>query len=308
MFPSFQEGFFIKRKTIMNEISLTTLLEAGCHFGHRVDRWHPKAAAFIFGEREGIHIIDLAKTRDGLTAAALFVNSMAKQGKTLLVVGTKRQARIAINEASKKAAASYLTSRWVGGFLTNWEEVKKNIDKLNRMKKESTDGTWNEKFLKHERVKMEKEMHKLEMGYGGVAGLAAVPDVIFIVDIKKEHNAVSEAKRRGIPIVAIVDTNSNPTLVDFAIPANDDAVGSVKLLVEHILSAFGEGKILAQKEAQSAEASKEVKKVKVIKEEMKKVETKKEEKVEKKVEVKEVKKEEVKAEPKKKAAKSKKAK
>lgn len=236
----------------MQQISLKVLLEAGCHFGHKVERWHPKAGVFIYGEKEGVHIIDLAKTKSSLEAAATYVQNLARDGKKILFVGTKRQARGVVTQAAKKGSIFYLTNRWVGGFLTNFEEVKKNIDKLNRMRKESTDGTWNQ-FPKHERVQLEKEMRKLAMVYDGVAALNVLPDAIYIVDIKKESSAVKEAKRKGIPIIAIVDTNSNPTLVDYYIPANDDAVGSIELITNYLVDAYMDGRGVWEKKERVAE-------------------------------------------------------
>lgn len=230
----------------MITISLKVLLEAGCHFGHKVERWHPKASTFIYGAKEGVHIIDLARTKSSLEVALSYITELTKQGKILLLVGTKRQARGVVNEAAKRGNIFYMTNRWVGGFLTNWEEVKKNIDKLNRMVKESGDGSWSQ-FPKHERVQLEKEMRKLERVYGGVATLTNVPDAIYVVDIKKERNVVLEAKRRGISIVAIVDTNSDPTNVDYPIPANDDAVGSIKCITDYVVDAYMEGAKLAEK-------------------------------------------------------------
>lgn len=259
----------------MNTVSLKGLLEAGSHFGHKKERWHPKAQVFIYGEKEGVHIIDLAKTKTHLEEAGKYVGNLAREGKTLLMIGTKRQARGVVSEAARSANAFYMTNRWVGGYITNFEEVKKNVDKLNRMEKESADGTWN-KFPKHERVKLEKEMRKLNSVYGGVALLDRLPDAVFIVDIRKEYNAVQEAKRRNIPIVAIVDTNSNPTLVDYYIPANDDAVGSIKYISDYIASSFGEGKKLGEKTGKEKET---VVKTAVKAEEEKKVEKKEKQKV-----------------------------
>ncbi|MBI2612049.1 30S ribosomal protein S2 [Candidatus Gottesmanbacteria bacterium] len=230
----------------MQQISLTTLLEAGCHFGHKLDRWHPKASVFIYGPKEGIHIIDLAKTRDGLNSAANYIKQLAQDGKSVLVVATKRQAKGVVADKAKEAGVFYLTNRWIGGFLTNFEEVKKNIEKLNKMKKEEESGEWN-KFPKHERIELEKEMRKLEIVYGGVKDLLKLPDCVYIVDIRKEYNAVKEARRRGIPIVAIVDTNSDPNQVDYVIPANDDAVGSIKLITDYILDSYKEGKGMREK-------------------------------------------------------------
>ena len=168
----------------MQNISLKDLLEAGCHFGHKVERWHPKAATFIYAAKEGVHIIDLAKTKSALESVLAYADELGKTGKALLFVGTKRQAKGVVTEAAKREGIFYLTNRWVGGFLTNYEEVGKNIEKLNRMKKESTDGSWNQ-FPKHERVQLEKETRKMERIYGGVTALAGVPSAIYIIDIKK---------------------------------------------------------------------------------------------------------------------------
>lgn len=247
----------------MKDISLKDLLEAGCHFGHKTDKWHPKASVFIYAAREKLHIIDLAKTKAGLTKAAEFVYSLGKEGKVLLMVATKRQAKTVVYEAAKKAGVVYLTNRWVGGFMTNWDSVKKNIDKVNRMKTERTDGAWS-KFPKHEQVKLEKELRKMEMVYGGVLNLVKLPDAIFIVDIRREDIALKESIRAGITSIAIVDTNANPEMVDFAIPANDDAVGSVKFIVDYLAEAYTEGLNLRDKEAEisvkrEAESGKEEK-------------------------------------------------
>lgn len=230
----------------MKDISLKDLLEAGCHFGHKVERWHPKAAEFIFGEREGIHIIDLVKTRDGLKKAAEYLKNLGRAGQTILFVATKRQAKGVVSEAAKRAGVPYLTNRWIGGFLTNWEEVKKNIDKTNRMRKELTEGAW-KIFPKHEQVKLEKELRKLETVYAGVKELPVLPDNIFIIDIKREISSLRESLKRKLPIIAIIDTNTNPNLVDYPIPANDDAVGSIQYIVNYLADAYIEGKKMGEK-------------------------------------------------------------
>ena len=230
----------------MKDISLKELLEAGCHFGHKVMRWHPKAADYIYQAREGIHIIDLAKTRSGLKSAAEFVLELGKSGKKLLVVATKRQARGVVSQAANRAGLPYLTNRWIGGFITNWEEVKKNIDKMNKLRKESIDGSWN-KFPKHEMVGLTKYLRKLETVYSGVGDLTQIPEAIFIVDIKNEIAALREALRKGMKTVAIVDTNVDPQPVDYPIPANDDAVGSIQFIVNYLVDVFLEGKKIGEK-------------------------------------------------------------
>ncbi len=239
----------------MKDISLKDLLEAGCHFGHKKERWHPKAAEFIYTEREGLHIIDLAKTRDGLKKAAEYLRDLAKSGRSILFVATKRQAKGVVSDAAKRADIPYLTNRWIGGFITNWEQVVKNINKLNTMRKEKEDGSWN-KFPKHEIVQLEKDLRKKEAVYAGVAQLSRLTDTIFIIDIKKEVAALREAGKYGLPIVAIVDTNTDPNLVDYPIPANDDAVGSIKYIVDYLSDAYMEGKKMGEKKEGKEEVSK----------------------------------------------------
>jgi len=270
----------------MKNISLRDLLEAGCHFGHSLQRWHPKAASFIYEGRDGVHIIDLAKTKAGLENAGEFVKNLASEGKKLLLVATKRQAKGVVTESAKRGEMFYLTNRWIGGFITNWEEVKKNIDKIKKLRKEKDDGSW-DKFPKHEVVKILKDLRKLETVYGGVVELNTPPDAVFIVDIKKEISCLRESLRRSIPTVAIVDTNTDPTPVDYPIPANDDAVGSIQYIVNYIVDAYLEGRNLREK--QEGTVKEEAPKLQRLKEE-KKVEekdTKTQRSEEKKVEPKE---------------------
>ena len=247
----------------MKDISLKDLLEAGCHFGHRVEKWHPKAAKFIYQAREKIHIIDLVQTREYLKGAAEYVKNLALDGKVILFVGTKRQAKGVVREAAERAAIPYITNRWIGGLLTNWDEVKKNIDKLNRMRTEKTDGSW-KKFPKHEIVKLEKALRRTESVYEGVDKLVQVPEAVFLVDIKKEIICLREAWHCGIKVVAIVDTNSNPENIDYLIPANDDAVGSIQLIVNYIVEAYLEGLKLREKEVEKKNKNEEIKKKKEV--------------------------------------------
>lgn len=225
----------------MEDITLQALLEAGCHFGHKAERWHPKAASYIYTKKDGVHIIDLAKTKEGLERGVTFIRQTVAAGGEVLFVGTKRQARGVVKEAVSAVGAPYLVQRWIGGFLTNWESVRKNIEKINQMTDEEARGAW-KKFPKHEQSKLTRYLERLKMFYGGVLQLSDLPAVLFIVDIKKEDAAVREAKRRGIPIVAIVDTNTDPTSIDYVIPANDDAVGSIGYIVQIVAAAYGEGK------------------------------------------------------------------
>jgi small subunit ribosomal protein S2 len=269
----------------MQEITLQALLEAGCHFGHKAERWHPKASQFIYTKKDGIHIIDLAKTKTGLEAARDYITSTVAGGGEVLMVGTKRQASGIVKEEATKVGAPYFSERWIGGFLTNWDYIRKNIEKIIRMTEEQGNGTW-KKFPKHEQSKMARYLTRIRVYYGGVLHLKAVPAALFVIDVRKEIAAVREAKRCGVPIVAIVDTNSDPTGIDHVIPANDDAVGSVTYIMHVIAKAYEEGKeihakneaAIAEKQAQAAEkqanaAKKEAEKAKV---EVKKEEPKKE--------------------------------
>lgn len=268
----------------MKDISLKDLLEAGCHFGHKVSKWHPKAKEYIYQAREGVHIIDLAKTRDELKKAGEFFYQFGQDGRIMLLVASKRQAKGVVTEAAKRAELPYLTNRWIGGFVTNWDEVKKNIEKMNKARKEKTDGSWNQ-FPKHEIVKLTKDLRKKELVYSGVAELSIVPNAIFIVDINKEISAIREAIRRNIPVVALVDTNVDPTPVDYPIPANDDAVGSIQFIVNYLVDCYIEGKRMRQKEGEKQlkkeKKEEEIKKVGIVKDE---VEVEKVEKKEEKVE------------------------
>lgn len=232
----------------MQPVSLKDLLEAGCHFGHQVSRWNPRAKEFIYTERDGVHIIDLAKTKKGLENAAEFIRKIASQGGTVIFVGTKRQARAIIQEEAKNNGLLFLIERFPGGILTNWSEIKKNLDKLNRMRVEKTDGTWS-KFTKKEQLMLDRELLKLEKLYGGVASLNGMPEALFLVDIKKEEGAVREALRMEVPTIAIVDTNTNPDEIDYPIPANDDALGSIKFITQYLAEAYKEGTILFEKTA-----------------------------------------------------------
>ncbi len=231
----------------MEEITLQALLEAGCHFGHKAERWHPKAAEFIYTEKDGVHIIDLAKTKVGLEAAAEFIKNLVAGGGEVLFVATKRQAKGVLKEEITAVGAPYFSERWIGGFLTNWDSVKKNIDKINRLTGEQATDAW-KKFPKHERVKLGRYLDRIRVYYGGVLTLTDLPQAIFVVDVKKEDSAVRESQRRGIPLVAVVDTNANPEGIDYVIPANDDAVGSIQYIVHILAEAYKEGKNAREKE------------------------------------------------------------
>ena len=257
----------------MQDITLEQLLEAGCHFGHKAERWHPKAAEFIWQEKDGIHIIDLAKTKAGLDAALAFISELAGSGSTVLFVGTKRQARGVVREAALKAGASYLTQRWIGGFMTNWEGVHKNIQKINKMMADQASGAW-KKFPKHEQTKMGRYLSRLNVDYEGVLMLNDLPKAIVVVDVRKEQSAVREAQRLNIPVIGIVDTNANPSDISYVIPANDDAVGSVQLIISAIAEAYREGHDKLEKETAKAAKAEEAKKAAEVKKESGKEEAK----------------------------------
>ncbi len=222
----------------MKDIALKDLLEAGCHFGHQSTRWHPKAAGYIYTEREGVHIIDLAKTREGLVAAGNYLRETAKTGGTVIFAGVKRQAKGIVAEAAKKAGVFYLTERWPGGLLTNFPVLKKNLDRITELKAKSSD----QGYTKKERLLAYREMEKLLRQYEGLVGMERIPEAVYLIDIKKMAGAVREAHKTGVKIVAITDTNVDPNQVDFGIPANDDAVGSIKIITDYLADAWIEGK------------------------------------------------------------------
>lgn len=245
----------------MREITLEELLEAGCHFGHQVTRGNPKARDFIFEARDNIHIIDLAKTKEGLDEAAAFAKSLAQRGGKLLIVASKKQASTLVLEEVKRAQAEnadglfYVTNKWVGGILTNLSEVSKNFKKLKDLTVKLKDDNEKSKYTKREVGQWEKEVHKLTNLYGGIAELSKAPDALFIVDTHLEELAVKEAIKTNVTTVGITDTNSDPTIIDYPIPANDDAAGSLKLIISYIIDAWIEGK-----KNQAKEVAKEVKK------------------------------------------------
>jgi len=227
--------------------SVQDMLKSGVHFGHQTKRWHPKMKQFIFTARSGVHIIDLEKTQAKLTEACDVVRNMAKEGKTLLFVGTKRQAKEIIKAAAESARQPYLTERWIGGFLTNFPTVSKLMERLRKLKKDKASGELL-KYKKHEQMQFDEEIERLTFLVGGVENVMRVPDALFIVDIMKESTAVKEALKVGIPIIAIVDSNTNPDLVTYPIPANDDATKSVELITKEIASAYAQGSTEGKKD------------------------------------------------------------
>jgi len=222
------------------------LLEAGVHFGHQVRRWNPKMKEYIFGERNGIYIIDLQKTQRMFREAINFVtNAIAEdRGKTVLFVGTKRQAQDAIREEAERCGQYFVNQRWLGGLLTNFQTVQKSIKRLRDLEAMQTDGRY-EKLTKKERIKLDREREGLNKNLSGIKAMGRLPDVVFIIDVRKEEIAVAEANRLGIPIVAVVDTNCSPEGIDYVIPGNDDALRAVRLFASRIADSILEGQQIA---------------------------------------------------------------
>ncbi|MDX6709303.1 MAG: small subunit ribosomal protein [Blastocatellia bacterium] len=226
----------------MASVTMKELLEAGVHFGHQVRRWNPKMKEYIFGERNGIYIIDLQKTQRMFRDAIQFVTNVIAddRGKTVLFVGTKRQAQDAIREESERAGMYYINQRWLGGLLTNFQTVQKSIKRLKDLEAMQGDGRY-EKMTKKERIKLDREREGLEKNLSGIKNMTRLPDVVFIIDVRKEEIAVAEANRLGIPVVAVVDTNCSPDGIDYIIPGNDDALRAVRLFAARIADAVLEG-------------------------------------------------------------------
>ena len=224
----------------MAVVSMKQLLEAGVHFGHQTRRWNPKMAPYIFTERNGIYIIDLQKTVKKLEEAYSFVRELSAEGKSVLFVGTKKQAQDSVKEEALRAGAYYVNARWLGGMLTNFTTIRRRIERLKQLRTMETDGTF-DLLPKKEVIKLNLEIEKLEKFLGGIKDMKNIPGALFIVDPRKERIAVAEAKKLGIPIVAIVDTNCDPDEIDYVIPGNDDAIRAVKLISGAIANAIIEG-------------------------------------------------------------------
>ena len=225
----------------MAVISMKHLLEAGVHFGHQTRRWNPKMAQYIFTERNGIYIIDLQKTVRKIDEAYMFVRDLAMDGKTMLFVGTKKQAQESIESEAKRCGMYYVNTRWLGGMLTNFRTIRTRIDRLNAIDKMEADGQF-EVLPKKEVIKLMAEREKLLKNLGGIREMKKLPGALFVVDPRKEHIAVTEARRLGIPIVGIVDTNCDPDEIDYVIPGNDDAIRAVKLIAGKMADAILEGR------------------------------------------------------------------
>jgi len=244
----------------MSRVELIQLIKSGAHFGHLTRRWNPKMKPYIFMEKNGIHIIDLKKTQQLIEVAAEKFNQLVSEGKTVLFVGTKKQAKGVIEAEAKKCGANWVSERWLGGMLTNFSTIRKSVKRLHNIEKQETDGTF-EKITKKEILFLSREHGKLKKVLGGVESMNKLPGALFIVDIRKESIAVKEARRLNIPVFAIVDTNCDPDEIDYIIPANDDAVKTIELITSTIADAILEGEAkLKEKRAEEAAEKERVKK------------------------------------------------
>jgi small subunit ribosomal protein S2 len=237
----------------MQKLDITQLIEAGAHFGHLTRRWNPKMKPYIFMEKNGIHIIDLKKTVEELKKSTEALSNLISDGKKILFVGTKKQAKNTIEAEAKRSHSNWVSERWLGGMLTNFSTIRKSIKRLNNIEKQETDGTF-DKITKKERLFLTREKEKLKKVLEGVEAMSKLPNAMFVVDIKKEVIAIKEAKRLNIPVFAIVDTNCDPDIVDYIIPANDDAVKTIELITKQIADAVIEGNAKA-KEMKAEEAA-----------------------------------------------------
>ncbi|SMO51294.1 SSU ribosomal protein S2P [Balnearium lithotrophicum] len=237
-----QEQETFKPRPPGQRVTMKELLEAGVHFGHQKERWNPKMKKFIFTERNGIHIIDLQKTLQYFEKAYDYVADLVANGGKLLFVCTKKQGQDIIKEEAERCGMFYVNKRWLGGTLTNFQTIRKSIYKLKMLKKMEEEGVF-EQLPKKEAVKLRRKKEKLEKYIGGIENMNRIPDALFIVDVVREENAVREARKAGVPIVALVDTNADPDLIDYPIPANDDAIRAIRLLTSRIADAVLEGKM-----------------------------------------------------------------
>ncbi len=225
----------------MPSVDLKELLEAGAHFGHQTKRWNPKMERFIYGARGGVHIIDLTKTADYIAQAVDFTKSLTTSGKQVLFVATKRQARQLIEDAAKQAGMPYVTERWLGGTLTNWQTIKRQIDRLKKLEADLESGDVASKYNKKEASLLKAEAKKLELVLGGIKEMGEVPGAVYVVDSVREQIPIAEAKKLGIPVIGIADTNSDPDDIDYPIPANDDAIKAISLITKQIAEAALDG-------------------------------------------------------------------
>jgi small subunit ribosomal protein S2 len=238
-------------------VSMRALLETGVHFGHRTQRWHPKMKSFIFTERNGIHIIDLQQTMTRLDEVYGVVRDAIADGGTMLFVGTKRQAQASLSEQAERCGMPYVNERWLGGTLTNWRTIRQRIDRLHELESQRDLGVFDQ-LPKHEALGLERQIAKMNVRFGGIKNMTVLPDLVFVVDVRREKLAIDEANKLGIPVIAVVDTNCDPTPVDYIVPGNDDAIRAVKLMATKMADAVIEGKQMSKdRAAETAEVSEE---------------------------------------------------
>lgn len=223
------------------KISLEELLESGAHFGHQSKRWNPKMEEYLYGEDAGVHVFDLTKTKPLIEEALAFLTKSASEGKTILLLGTKKQIKEKVREVAEEIGMPYVNERWLGGTVSNFEQMKRSLKKMEEMKENMVTGAYN-KFTKKERLLIEREITRLERFFGGVKNITGTPDVLFIIDTKREYGAVREANVKKIPVVGIVDSNSDPDLIDYVIPMNDDASKALQYVLDLVKEAILEGK------------------------------------------------------------------
>ncbi|MCM2277076.1 MAG: 30S ribosomal protein S2 [Oligoflexia bacterium] len=238
----------------MPQITMRELLESGVHFGHQTRRWNPKMKPYVFGARNGIYIVDLQKTVEQTRAACDFVSKVASEGKKVLFVGTKKQAKEVIEEEAKRSGMYYVNNRWLGGMLTNYQTVKASIDRLKKIEALKGSAEWNE-VPKKEQARYERELEKLQKSLGGIQDMKKLPGAIFVIDTEKEHIAIKEAKKLGIPTVAVVDTNCDPSNITHVIPGNDDAIRSIRLFARLISDSCLEGTKVFQEKLRAQEVA-----------------------------------------------------
>jgi small subunit ribosomal protein S2 len=238
----------------MPAITMRELLESGVHFGHQTRRWNPKMKPYVFGARNGIYIIDLQKTVDSARAACTFASQVTSEGKKVLFVGTKKQAKEVVEEEAKRSGMYYVTNRWLGGMLTNYQTVKASIDRLKKIEALKDSPEWNE-VPKKEQSRYERDLSSLQKSLGGIQDMKKLPGAIFVIDTEKEHIAIKEAKKLGIPTIAVVDTNCNPSDISYVIPGNDDAIRSIRLFARLIADSCIEGAKVFQEKLRAQEVS-----------------------------------------------------
>lgn len=245
-----------KTTNTSEEVTLQDLLEAGVHFGHQVKRWNPQMQQYIYGARQGVHVIDLGESLKGLNSAMDFAEKLGGEGKKIVFVGTKKQAQDIVKTESETVGANYMNERWIGGILTNWEEVYKNIKKLRKLKAQKEEGEF-KRLTKKEQLFIDREIEGLTKSYGGVETLDKIPDAVFVTDAHREKIALREATKTGVPVIAICDTNAEIKFVNYPIPGNDDAIKSLKILTSKVARAYGAGLARFEKEQAKTKATAE---------------------------------------------------